>query len=110
MTSAADYYVRIRDYAAGAGAAAIVERGRQAGRDLGADPIAAIDALVDRALGDVDAAGDPLIEVIGGLRLRLSTYLPTRTWRHPTRCWRSRRPWRDASESASATARRCCWR
>ena len=33
-----DYYVRIREVAASAGADAIVERGRQAGRDLGDDP------------------------------------------------------------------------
>ncbi len=76
----ADYYVRINDYAAGMGAAAIVERGRQAGRDLGQDPVAAIDGLVARVLGEIDTAGDPLIEVIGGLGLRLSTYLPTRTF------------------------------
>ncbi|MHA0289018.1 maleylpyruvate isomerase family mycothiol-dependent enzyme [Mycobacterium sp. C3-094] len=76
----ADYYVRIKDYAAGVGAEAIVERGRQAGRDLGPDPVATIDTLVDRVLGEIDAAGDPLIEVIGGLGLRLNTYLPTRTF------------------------------
>ncbi|MEH3142524.1 MAG: maleylpyruvate isomerase N-terminal domain-containing protein [Mycobacterium kyogaense] len=76
----AEYYVRIHALAAGIGAEAIVERGRQAGRDLGADPAATIDGLVERVLGDIDAAGDPLIEVIGGLGVRLSTYLPTRTF------------------------------
>ncbi|KRE26474.1 mycothiol maleylpyruvate isomerase [Mycobacterium sp. Soil538] len=80
VTEPADYYVRINDYAAGMGAAAIVERGRQAGRDLGPDPVTTIDGLVERVLGEVDTAGDPLIEVIGGLGLRLSTYLPTRTF------------------------------
>jgi len=80
VTDAAGYYVRIADYAASAGAAAIVERGRQAGRDLGQDPAAAVDGLVERALRDVEDACDPLIEVIGGLGLRLSTYLPTRTF------------------------------
>lgn len=80
VTDPADYYVRINDYAAGMGAAAIVERGRQAGRDLGPDPVATIDRLVERVLGEIDTAGDPLIEVIGGLGLRLSTYLPTRTF------------------------------
>ncbi|MEW5813441.1 MAG: maleylpyruvate isomerase N-terminal domain-containing protein [Actinomycetota bacterium] len=80
VTEPAEYYVRIRDYAAGAGAEAIVERGRQAGRDLGPDPVATIDGWVERVLGEVDGAGDPLIEVIGGLGLRLSTYLPTRTF------------------------------
>jgi hypothetical protein len=36
--------------------------------------------LVDRALGDLEGAGDPLIAVIGGLGIRLSNYLPTRTF------------------------------
>ena len=58
----------------------IVERGRQAGRDLGADPAAAVDACVERALGDLADADDPLIAVIGGLGIRLHTYLPTRTF------------------------------
>lgn len=80
VREAADYYVRINSYAAGMGAEAIVERGRQAGRDLGTDPAATIDGLVEQVLGEIDAAGDPLIEVIGGLGLRLSTYLPTRTF------------------------------
>lgn len=80
VTEPADYYVRINDVAAGMGAAAIVERGRQAGRDLGPDPVATIDGLVERVLGEIDTAGDPLIEVIGGLGLRLNTYLPTRTF------------------------------
>ena len=40
VTSAADYYARVREYSANAGAADIVERGRQAGRDLGDDPAA----------------------------------------------------------------------
>jgi len=80
VTSAVDYYVKIRDYASNLGAADIVERGRQAGRDLGADPAAAVDGLVDRVLPEVDAAGDPLITVIGGLGIRLSNYVPTRTF------------------------------
>jgi uncharacterized protein (TIGR03083 family) len=80
VTSPHDYYAKIRDYASKAGAAAIVERGRQAGRDLGADPAATVDALANRALDDLDGAGDPLIAVIGGLGIRLSNYLPTRTF------------------------------
>ena len=75
-----EYYVRIREVAANAGADAIVERGRQAGRDLGADPAAVIDELVERVLGELARADDPLIEVIGGLGIRLHTYLPTRTF------------------------------
>lgn len=80
VVSATDYYVQMHSYSASLGAAAIVERGRQAGRDLGEDPAAAIDALVPRVLAEVDAVDDPLIEVIGGLGIRLSSYLPTRTF------------------------------
>ncbi len=74
------YYKLVRDVASTIGPAAVAERGRQAGRDLGADPAAAVNALVERALTDVAAAQNPLIEVIGGLGIRLHTYLPTRTF------------------------------
>ncbi len=59
--------------------AAIVERGRQAALALGDDPAAAVQLLLDRVLPRVEAAEDPLIETIAG-GLRLSTYLPTRTF------------------------------
>jgi hypothetical protein len=75
-----DYYVHIADYVATAGAEAIIERGRQAGRDLGDDPLRTIDGLVERVLDELAGAEDPLIEVIGGLGVRLHTYLPTRTF------------------------------
>jgi hypothetical protein len=80
VTTPQEYYVRIADYVSDAGAEAITERGRQAGRDLGADPVGAIDELVERVMGELEAAGDPLIEVIGGLGIRLHTYLPTRVF------------------------------
>lgn len=80
VTSAAGYYVGIREISAGIGEDAIVERGRQAGRDLGADPASAVDALVSQVLADLDSVDDPLIEVIGGIGMRLSNYLPTRTF------------------------------
>jgi uncharacterized protein (TIGR03083 family) len=80
LASAVDYVARLREMAAGLGAADVVERGRQAGRDLGDDPAAAVDALARAALSDVANAGDPLITVIGGLGIRLSNYLPTRTF------------------------------
>lgn len=80
VVSAADYYSKIRAYASNVGAADIVERGRQAGRELGTDPAATVDGLVDEVLGELDHAGDPLITVIGGLGIRLSSYLPTRTF------------------------------
>jgi uncharacterized protein (TIGR03083 family) len=80
VSSAHDYYVQIQAYASSVGAADIVERGRQAGRDLGEDPVAAIDGLLSQVLDDLASAGDPLIAVIGGLGIRLSNYLPTRTF------------------------------
>ncbi|MCV7065022.1 maleylpyruvate isomerase N-terminal domain-containing protein [Mycolicibacterium farcinogenes] len=73
-----EYYAAMRGFMSDAGTEAIVERGRQAGRDLGTDPAAAVDALASRALDDIDEAGDPLITVIGGFGMRLSGYLPTR--------------------------------
>ena len=80
VSSPADYYAKMREYASTLGVADITERGRQAGRDLGTEPVAAVDALVRRALDDVAEVDDPLIEVIGGLGIRLSSYLPTRTF------------------------------
>lgn len=80
VADAADYYVKIRGLSASLGAAAIVERGRQAGRDLGDDPVSAIEALASRVQAELAAVDDPLIEVIGGLGIRLSSYLPTRTF------------------------------
>ena len=44
----------------------VVERGRQAGRDLGDDPAATVDELVSRVFDELGGAGDPLITVIGG--------------------------------------------
>lgn len=80
IAAPAEYYVQIREYASAVGAADILERGRQAGRDLGEDPAAAIDGLLQRVLGELATAGNPLIQVIGGLGVRLHTYLPTRTF------------------------------
>jgi Mycothiol maleylpyruvate isomerase N-terminal domain len=58
--------------------AAVAGRGREAGRALGDDPVATIQALVPRVLALVEGAGNPLITTAaGGMRLR--TYLPTRT-------------------------------
>lgn len=80
IASPQDYYVYARDYASLAGQAAIVERGRQAGRDLGADPAAAVDALVERVGNQLTGTADRLIQVIGGRGMRLYGYLPTRTF------------------------------
>nr|WP_090342730.1 maleylpyruvate isomerase N-terminal domain-containing protein [Mycolicibacterium malmesburyense]CRL73316.1 hypothetical protein CPGR_02674 [Mycolicibacterium malmesburyense] len=75
-----EYYARVNPTALGMDPADVAERGRQAGRDLGDDPAAAVADLVARALARLEAVGDPLIRVIGGLGIRLRTYLPTRTF------------------------------
>jgi uncharacterized protein (TIGR03083 family) len=80
LAGPAEYYVYARAFASEAGAQAVTERGRQAGRDLGSDPAATIDHLVAQALDDLDTVDDPLIAVIGGVGIRLSSYLPTRTF------------------------------
>jgi uncharacterized protein (TIGR03083 family) len=78
VTTPQEYYARIADYMSNAGAEAITERGRQAGSDLGDDPVQTIDELIDRVRGELATAGNPLIAVIGGLGIRLHTYLVTR--------------------------------
>jgi uncharacterized protein (TIGR03083 family) len=63
----------------GADAAAVVQRGRQAGEALGADPAAAFRDLADRAIARLAAADpDDLIETIAG-GIRVGSYVPTRT-------------------------------
>lgn len=78
VTGPAHYYALIRDYAADT--AGVLERGRAAGRDLGAEPAARVAELADGALADLAGAADPLITVIGGMGIRLSNYLPTRVF------------------------------
>jgi uncharacterized protein (TIGR03083 family) len=75
-----EYYARVNPAALGLAPEGVVERGRQAGRDLGDDPGATVDGLVSRVFNDLAGAEDPLIRVIGGAGIRLSTYLPTRTF------------------------------
>ncbi len=80
ITSPQEYYARVNPAALGISPEGVVERGRQAGRDLGDDPAATVDALVSRVLDELSEAANPLIEVIGGAGIRLHTYLPTRTF------------------------------
>jgi uncharacterized protein (TIGR03083 family) len=75
-----EYYARVNPAALGLAPEGVVERGRQAGRDLGDDPGATVDGLVSRVFNDLAGTDDPLITVIGGAGIRLSTYLPTRTF------------------------------
>jgi uncharacterized protein (TIGR03083 family) len=80
ITTPQEYYAKVNPAALGVAPADIVERGRQAGRDLGDDPAATVDELVSRVLDELSDAGNPLIQVIGGAGIRLHTYLPTRTF------------------------------
>jgi uncharacterized protein (TIGR03083 family) len=80
IASPHEYYAKVNPAVLGLASAGIVERGRQAGRELGSDPAATIDALVLRVLDELSDVGDPLITVIGGAGIRLSRYLPTRTF------------------------------
>lgn len=80
ITTPQEYYARVNPSALGMDPAEVAERGRQAGKDLGDDPVGAIDALVSRVLAELESADDPLITVLGGLGIRLRTYLPTRTF------------------------------
>jgi uncharacterized protein (TIGR03083 family) len=57
----------------------VAERGREAGRALGDDPVVAVEAVVARVLPLLDREDDPLITTIAG-GMRLSRYLPTRTF------------------------------
>lgn len=80
VTTPQEYYVRVTPSALGIDPADVAERGRQAGRDLGDDPAATVDELVSGVLGELASVGDPLIKVIGGMGIRLHTYLPTRVF------------------------------
>jgi hypothetical protein len=80
ITAPQEYYLRVNPASLGMAPEGVVERGRQAGRDLGDDPAATVDELVSRVLNELADAGDPLITVIGGAGIRLHTYLPTRTF------------------------------
>ena len=80
ITTPQEYYARVNPAALGMAPEGVVERGSQAGRDLGDDPAAKVDELVSRVFDELGGAGDPLITVIGGAGIRLHTYLPTRTF------------------------------
>ena len=78
--STAAAYVTATTAMAAAHVEAVAERGRQAGRDLGDDPVAAVRQRATTALTKVRSA-DPeaLITTIGG-GMRVRNYLPTRTF------------------------------
>lgn len=77
IASPADYFRAIRAATAGAGVAA---RGREAGAALGSDPATAVAEIAARVLALVDNRdGTELVTTIAG-GMRLSDYLPTRTF------------------------------
>ena len=78
VESAPAYYLAIRS-ALTADPAAVTERGVQAGLALGGDPAASVADLVERVLPRVERDDDPVITTIAG-GMRLSDYLPTRTF------------------------------
>lgn len=75
---AADYFLRVAA-APGADAQEVLARGVAAGRALGADPATAFSEIVERVIAAVTAAGTPVITCLVGA-IRLSDYLPTRTF------------------------------
>lgn len=66
---------------------AIARRGVDAGRALGADPVAALQASYAAATAALDdlAGADPVVETIAG-GMRVSDYLPTRTFELTVHC------------------------
>lgn len=78
LTDPADYYVAIGPLTADA--AAITERGRQAGRNLGEDPAGRFTELVEEASAVVNRTDpDKVVHTIAG-GMRAGAYLPTRTF------------------------------
>lgn len=78
ITSPTEYFRRTSAIP-GADADEVLARGVAAGRALGADPAGAFSEIATRVVALIDGAGDPLLTCIAG-GIRLSTYLPTRTF------------------------------
>ncbi len=75
LASPVAYYEACRDIMAGPG---VAQRGRDAGRALGDDPVGAVAELAGRVLPLVDGlTGEELLTSIAG-GIRLADYLPTR--------------------------------
>jgi uncharacterized protein (TIGR03083 family) len=75
VESTTAYYLAV-----GQSAAAIAERGREAGRALGDDPVAAVADLCDRVQTKVGSAPDDAFVGTAAGGMRLADYLPTRTF------------------------------
>lgn len=74
------YYALVNPATLGIAPTGVIERGRQAGRELGDDPAATVDELLSHVVDELSGVDDPLIAVIGGAGIRLHSYLPTRTF------------------------------
>ena len=77
---AAAYYAAAGAAGALTDAAAIAERGRQAGLALGDDPAAEVAGLAERVLGLVEQADDSALVTTPFTTMTLIGYLPTRTF------------------------------
>lgn len=77
LADAAAYFRAARAIVAGPD---VAERGREAGRALGDDPVAAVRQIADRVVALVGSCdgSETVTTVVGGMRLR--DYLPTRTF------------------------------
>ena len=84
--SGGSYFAGIREFSRNAGPA-VHERGVAAGRALGDDPVGRLRRLSDdarRALDELDG-DDPVVETAAG-GMRVSDYLPTRTFELTVHC------------------------
>ncbi|MEE6295004.1 maleylpyruvate isomerase N-terminal domain-containing protein [Georgenia wangjunii] len=80
VASPAEYFRRVSGFESAADPEAVAQRGRDAGRALGEDPAGAITAIAARVLDRVGTA-DPhavIATLLGAMRL--TDYLPTRTF------------------------------
>ncbi len=80
LADAAAYYAAAGAAGALTDAAAIAERGRQAGLALGDDPAAEVAGIAERVLALVDRADDAALVTTPFTTMTLIGYLPTRTF------------------------------
>ncbi|WP_241386023.1 maleylpyruvate isomerase N-terminal domain-containing protein [Rhodococcus sp. CH91] len=80
IASPEHYYVHVAELMPVLGPDDVLERGRRAGAELGADPATAVDALSHEVIERLGAGEDRTIRVIGDSGIRLHSYLPTRTF------------------------------
>jgi hypothetical protein len=79
MNHPLDYYLAVAA-ASHADPAAVAERGRQAGRELGEDPAASLAALAERVVARVDGEDDAALVLTPFGVMTLAGYLPSRVF------------------------------